>query len=442
MSLNLTPTQASDNQQLLDGNVKKKHSFLSKSPTFLQRQFSHGPPQRNLSGINPALISNMQFISNNPAMNLNSSLNLTSSTATTTSGMGGGATSSSASSSSSASANAHAQNLTPNVSVKQMFINPFNNKQQDSIIGLANQQVSFSVTYLTGQLTTASTDLPMQSQSRVLNAAGYLVPSMSSRVGSVSGGGSSSSSSQFLSSTLFGVGMYYQLFEMQQVYRHPRKIYEIALNLNSSSVQPTAQNQTRPELSKPPLTSCSSHMSSRQQQQQSHAASNLNPLKGASQPTVATTSATTATTAVNTGTTNHPKPQQSVNINDFYNNYVQPVLIPIHYCCTPLLFYPNWSDQMMTEDQLNFGGKSGGEIVPVSSTHLEDKSVSTSSNPSVAATTTTVATNSNLMWYSKMRQIILIEYSSFFETLGFIRIKEDKNNDMIIKQQGKLRIKN
>ena len=33
-------------------------------------------------------------------------------------------------------------------------------------------------------------------------------------------------------STLYGVGLSYQLFEMQQIYRHPRKIYELALSLS------------------------------------------------------------------------------------------------------------------------------------------------------------------------------------------------------------------
>ena len=32
-------------------------------------------------------------------------------------------------------------------------------------------------------------------------------------------------------SVLYGVGMNYQLLELQQIYRHPKKIYEIALNL-------------------------------------------------------------------------------------------------------------------------------------------------------------------------------------------------------------------
>lgn len=34
--------------------------------------------------------------------------------------------------------------------------------------------------------------------------------------------------------SLYGVGLCYQLYEMQQIYRHPRKIYELAINLTSS----------------------------------------------------------------------------------------------------------------------------------------------------------------------------------------------------------------
>ena len=36
---------------------------------------------------------------------------------------------------------------------------------------------------------------------------------------------------------LYGVGLCYQLYEMQQIYRHPRKIYEIAVSLGSSQVK-------------------------------------------------------------------------------------------------------------------------------------------------------------------------------------------------------------
>ena len=37
-----------------------------------------------------------------------------------------------------------------------------------------------------------------------------------------------------LCQSLYGVGLSYQLYEMQQVYRHPRKIYKIALNLSNN----------------------------------------------------------------------------------------------------------------------------------------------------------------------------------------------------------------
>jgi hypothetical protein len=43
---------------------------------------------------------------------------------------------------------------------------------------------------------------------------------------------------------------------------------------------------------------------------------------------------------------------QMPTVNEFYKNFVQPVLVPFHYCCTPLLFYPNWHDTMVTENML------------------------------------------------------------------------------------------
>lgn len=45
------------------------------------------------------------------------------------------------------------------------------------------------------------------------------------------------------SSSLYGVGLSYQLYEMQQIYRHPRKIYEIAVSVGSSQVR--GQNKTK-----------------------------------------------------------------------------------------------------------------------------------------------------------------------------------------------------
>ena len=66
-----------------------------------------------------------------------------------------------------------------------------------------------------------------QTTSRMMFNSGYLIPSR----------GATSSVHNPTSNTgsLFGVGMYYQLYEMQQVYRHPRKIYELALTMNGST---------------------------------------------------------------------------------------------------------------------------------------------------------------------------------------------------------------
>ena len=41
-----------------------------------------------------------------------------------------------------------------------------------------------------------------------------------------------------------------------------------------------------------------------------------------------------------------------MNVNEFYNNSTLPVLIPFHYCCTPLLFHPNWYEKVVSESML------------------------------------------------------------------------------------------
>ena len=125
---------------------------------------------------------------------------------------------------------------------------------------------------------------------------------------------------------------------------------------------------------------------------------------------------------------------QQVNINDFYNNYVQPVLVPIHYCSTPLIFFPNWDEIMVTEDQLNCQNML--ENVSPGAYETQQQSIYTHQAANVHSKNLAPA-NSSHIWYSKMRQIILIEYSSYFDKLGFIRLKEDKTADMQIKQ-GKL----
>ncbi len=43
---------------------------------------------------------------------------------------------------------------------------------------------------------------------------------------------------------LYGVGMNYQLLELQQVYRHPRKIYDIAVNIQTVTQLPSANSKS------------------------------------------------------------------------------------------------------------------------------------------------------------------------------------------------------
>ena len=201
----------------IESNTKKKLNLLSKSPTFVQRQLSHGASVKSMLPlgasssnifINPALIANMQFTSNS---SVNPSNSMSGGGQPTSTGSSGGVSNLTSGSSSQAGVT--------NFSIRQMILSPFNNKQYDSIIGLTNQQIAFCINYLTGQQSTVAGDnVGLQSnQSRLLNA-GYLIPPS---------GHIRSSTHHHSSSTIFGVGMYYQLFEMQQIYRHPRKIYEL-----------------------------------------------------------------------------------------------------------------------------------------------------------------------------------------------------------------------
>lgn len=66
-------------------------------------------------------------------------------------------------------------------------------------------------------------------------------------------------------------------------------------------------------------------------------------------------SCTVSSQQTSSGSSSSPviiKSQGVHSVNEIYKNFVQPVLVPFHYCCTPLLFYPNWHDTMITENML------------------------------------------------------------------------------------------
>jgi hypothetical protein len=150
----------------------------------------------------------------------------------------------------------------------------FNDKFYDSIVNIINQQALFCSLYLSAALTSTSTasssltqSLLQQQQSLELpsnqpltlsfNAANTIHRQTTQMAQLTSSNNNLSTSTIFNPSRasfllptgvnmtslqqtalgLYGVGLCYQLYEMQQIYRHPRKIYEIAVSLGSSQVE-------------------------------------------------------------------------------------------------------------------------------------------------------------------------------------------------------------
>ena len=100
------------------------------------------------------------------------------------------------------------------------------------------------------------------------------------------------------------------------------------------------------------------------------------------------------------------------------------MLIPFHYCCTPLLFYPNWHDTMITENML----KTLTGVTSGAGNFSKPKSSSDSSQHSTTSKSLNVANNNSNgsdSWYYKMRQIVLVEYARYFEARGFYRLKDE-----------------
>ena len=147
-------------------------------------------------------------------------------------------------------------------------------------------------------------------------------------------------------STLYGVGFNYQLYELQQVYRHPRKIYELALTLANQSLNSNLEKQPSLMIKQPTLSG-----------------------------TLTKSSVSTSLSNLASNATSHQ--QQNLTVGDFYKNYVQPVLIPYHYCCSPLLFFPNWKELLVTEAKL----KRDSTVIPFSSIELSSRHASQAKLP-------------------------------------------------------------
>ncbi len=124
-----------------------------------------------------------------------------------------------------------------------------------------------------------------------------------------------------------------------------------------------------------------------------------------------------------------PQAKTQLSVSDFYKSYIMPVIIPLHYCCTPLLFYPNWNDIIMTEHQLkiNSTNKLINNLLPNIVSKL-DMAMGVNNNstkpipPSIKNQASLPAIAPNEAWYLKMRQIVLVEYSRYHIKIIFFLI--------------------
>ncbi len=198
--------------------------------------------------------------------------------------------------------------------------------------------------------------------------------------------------------------MNYQLYELQQIYRHPRKIYEIAVNLATTTQQ------------------------LHQQQQQN------GPTKGlAAKSTIGVSSSSTLTSLIQS------PPKSQLSVHDFYKNYILPVLIPFHYCCSPILFFTNWSEQIVSEEMLTqsyvnlqvFNSSvNRGEMQRNGSNATllsKQQSISNLAGVGLSGGSKMKADGANELWFKKMRYIFMLEFSKFFESRGFIYLRDDRS---------------
>lgn len=233
----------------------------------MHRQLSYNKSNTNLpnSQINPALIASLQF-------NTAGSSNTTGSVPSPV-----------------------INQPNQSFSIKQLHMNQFNLKPYDQIVNILNQQISFCFHYLTSSSASSSTDSIISPSSIKLGAQAQYASVASLNTtnrGSIS---QACYSHPSVSHSLFGVGLCYQLYELQQIYRHPRKIYDIAVG-NQTNISPNSNIS----------------------QQKSQVSSGIKPSGSSSLISPASY-----------------QYQIKFSLNDFYKNHIQPVLIPFHYCCTP-----------------------------------------------------------------------------------------------------------
>jgi hypothetical protein len=346
---------------------------LSKSP-IIHRQLSYG--KSNVKPINPSLINNLQFSNsdkNTPWDSSSKSNSITQQQILSNINM----------SSSQISLNCNSASNLNLIQMKQLAISSFNQKSYDSIANIINKQLEFCSLYMTSNAAgTQLVDSPLSAFTSNLKANATNNSNRSIYGNQQISNASTCCSSSF--TTLYGVGLCYQLFEMQQIYRHPRKIYELALNL-SSNHSPT---NTASNFKQQPQTSFSS----------------------ISKDSKSKNSIVSNTSNILTSSLSQVPFKNQLNINDFYKNHILPVLVPLHYCCTPILFYPNWIDTIVTENSLKGNGSNR-------STQLNFSNKQITSNLSGKANNL----QSTEYWYSKMRQSVIIEYAKYFESQGFVK---------------------
>ena len=162
---------------------------------------------------------------------------------------------------------------------------------------------------------------------------------------------------------IYGVGFNYHIQEANQIFRHPRKIYDVITSTFGD------QNINDPN-------SCSS-------------------------------------------TPTPHKTQSQHGLNEFYKNTVVPVLHPYQHCCTPVLFFPDWADKIVNESSLKTSmTNSIGSI----SSQTDVSTLGTNSSQESKITPGSVPD----AWYRKMRQIYLSEFSKHFVSFGFMRLKDER----------------
>jgi hypothetical protein len=208
------------------------------------------------------------------------------------------------------------------ISFKQLFMASTSLKQFDSTINIVNQQINFCHQFLSNigdSLQTSLTSISLLASSNnysplVRQTSMVTNPSTGSNIQfqPIRQAQSNPYGSYSSTSTLYGVGLNYQLCELQHLYRHPRKIYELALTLVSHN-----NNQTSS------LSSTANTIPNNYGKQST------------SQQTVSSTNK-----------------MNQLTVNDFYRNYIVPVLIPFHFCCSPILFCSNWNDLIVNESSL------------------------------------------------------------------------------------------